>query len=73
MNSELVVGKKLWLWKNGNHYLAFDNPYPCYPNGDPLTLGEPIAVAFLRPSVDGSPGSGGSGIQYATGSGSTSK
>jgi len=51
-------GKKLWLWKHGDYYLAFDNPYPCYPGGDPLTLGEPIGVAFLRPSVEGIPGSG---------------
>jgi hypothetical protein len=42
---------KLWLWKNGDHYLAFDNAYPCQPDGDPMTLGEPAAIAFLRPSV----------------------
>ena len=45
---------KLWLWRNGDHYLAYDNPMPCYPDGgDPLVLGEPAAVAFLMPSTYG--------------------
>jgi hypothetical protein len=44
---------KLWLWKNGDHYLAFDNAYPCHPGGDPITLGEPSAIAFLHPSING--------------------
>jgi hypothetical protein len=48
-------GKKLWLWKNGDHYLAFDNAYPCYPGGDPMTLGEPAAIAFLHSSIDRTP------------------
>ena len=46
---------KLWLWRNGDHYLAYDNPMPCYPpdGGDPLVLGEPAAIAILMPSVPG--------------------
>lgn len=43
---------KLWLWKNGDHYWAFDNLYPCVSaDGDPLTLGEPVGYALLKPSV----------------------
>jgi hypothetical protein len=46
--------RKLWLWRNGDHFLAFDNPCPCYPGpGDPLTLGEPTAIAILTPSTPG--------------------
>lgn len=42
---------KLWLWKNGDHYLAYFHEYPCVsPGGDPLVLGEPAVVAYLRPS-----------------------
>ncbi len=44
---------KLWLWKNGDHYLAFDNPCPTYGGGDPMTLGEPVAIAILTPSTPG--------------------
>ena len=45
---------KLWLWKNGDHYLAFDNPMPCYPDGgDPLVAGEPVAIAVFMPSTCG--------------------
>jgi hypothetical protein len=44
---------KLWLWKNGDHFLAFDNPCPTYDGGDPMTLGEPIGVAILTPSTPG--------------------
>ncbi len=37
---------KIWLWRNFRggqpEYLAYDNPYPCHPNGDPMVLGEPI-------------------------------
>lgn len=45
--------KQLWLWRNGDHYLAFEHLYPCYsPGGDPMTLGEPAAVAFFRESYD---------------------
>ena len=41
----------LWLWKNGDHYLAFDNLYPCFTQGgDPMTLGEPAAKAIFRTS-----------------------
>ena len=43
---------KLWLWRNGDHFLAFDNPMPCYPDGgDPLVLGEAAAIAILTPST----------------------
>jgi hypothetical protein len=48
-------GKKLWLWKNGDHYYAFDNPFPCHPGGDPMTLGEPTTFAIFRTSVNGNP------------------
>jgi hypothetical protein len=48
--------QKLWLWKNGPHeFWAFDNPYPCDPNGDPITLGEPVGYAFVMQSVNGRP------------------
>jgi hypothetical protein len=39
---------KLWLWKNGDHYLAFDSECPTYDGGDPKTLGEPIGFALLE-------------------------
>lgn len=42
---------KLWLWKNGDHYLAFDNEYPCQPCGDPMVLGEPSATAIFEAST----------------------
>ena len=52
MNSDT----KLWLWKNGSHeFWAFDNPYPCHPNGDPITLGEPCGYALVKQSVNGRP------------------
>jgi hypothetical protein len=48
--------KKLWLWRNGPHeFWAFDNPYPCHPDGDPLTLGEPVGYAFFKESINGRP------------------
>lgn len=44
---------KLWLWKNGDHYLAFEHLYPCFtPGGDPMTLGEPAGHAILKHSFD---------------------
>ena len=44
--------QKVWLWKNGDHFLAYAHEYPCYPNGgDPLTIGEPVGVAILKPSA----------------------
>jgi hypothetical protein len=53
-------GERLWLWRNfvdgRPEYWAFDNAYPCYANGDPITLGEPCGYALLRPSTDGRPG-----------------
>lgn len=46
----------LWLWKNGQHeYWAFDNAYPRYDNGDPMTLGEPVGYALLKQSTNGRP------------------
>jgi hypothetical protein len=39
---------KLWIWKNGDHYLAFDSEYPIHSGGDPKTLGEPIGYALLE-------------------------
>lgn len=50
---ELAV--KIWLWKNGDHFWAFDNPYPCHHNGDPITFGEPFGYAYFRPSINGRP------------------
>jgi hypothetical protein len=48
--------KKLWLWRNGPHeFWAFDNPYPCHPDGDPITLGEPVGYALFKESVNGRP------------------
>lgn len=48
-----MSARKLWLWKAGDHFLAFDNEYPCYEGGgDPLTLGEPIGWAALQDSDD---------------------
>jgi hypothetical protein len=44
--------KKLWLWKNGDHFWAFDNEFPCYPDGDPMTLGEPVGYAILKESTE---------------------
>jgi hypothetical protein len=43
--------RKLWVWRNGDHLLAYDNEFPCYKGGgDPLTLGEPIGWAVLEDS-----------------------
>jgi hypothetical protein len=40
--------EKLWLWRNGNHYLAFNQEHPCVSlGGDPCTLGEPAAMAII--------------------------
>lgn len=51
--------RKLWLWKNfvngRPEFWAFDNPYPCHENGDPITLGEPVGYALLKESVSGRP------------------
>jgi hypothetical protein len=46
-------GTRLWLWRNGDHFLAFTHLYPCFsPGGDPMTLGEPAAWAEFRASHD---------------------
>jgi hypothetical protein len=51
-----MIEEKLWLWRNGPHeFWAFDNPYPCHPNGDPITLGEPIGYALFKESTNGRP------------------
>jgi hypothetical protein len=43
---------RLWLWRNGDHYLAYEHEYPCYSDGgDPLTLGEPVGYAIFKPSA----------------------
>jgi hypothetical protein len=48
-----MTDQKLWLWKNGDHYLAFEHEYPCYePGGDPMVFGEPSATAIFKPSFD---------------------
>ena len=50
---------KLWLWKNfvdgKPEYWAFDNPYPCHPSGDPITLGEPCGYAIFMESKNARP------------------
>lgn len=49
----VVHGTTLWLWKHGEHYLAFRHLYPCFtPGGDPQTLGEPVGWAEFRESHD---------------------
>lgn len=46
-----AIQRRLWLWKNGDHFWAFDNEYPCYDlGGDPKTLGEPIGWAIPKDS-----------------------
>ena len=52
-----MQGGKLWLWRNGpGRYWAFNNPYPCRPDGgDPLVLGEPVGVAEFLQSTNGNP------------------
>ncbi len=52
MNAEPDSEDVLWLWKNGDHMLAYRHLYPCYPGGDPMVLGEPVAKAYLRQSFD---------------------
>lgn len=48
--------QKLWLWRNGPYeFWAFDNPCPCHPNGDPITIGEPVGYAIVKSSVNGRP------------------
>jgi hypothetical protein len=47
------IPTKLWLWKNGDQFLAFAHEYPCFePGGDPMTLGEPAATAIFKTSFD---------------------
>ena len=45
---------KLWIWRNGDHFLAYAHEFPCLPCGDPCTIGQPAGYAILKPSVDGS-------------------
>jgi len=51
------MDNKLWLWKNfvdgRPEYWAFDNPFPCHPSGDPMTLGEPCGYAIFKASKQG--------------------
>jgi hypothetical protein len=48
----VVEDAQLWLWRNGDHYLAYEHEHPCYSDGgDPLTLGEPAGYAILKPSA----------------------
>lgn len=45
-----MLRRKVWIWKNGDHFVAYDNEYPCQsPGGDPLTLGEPVGWGWLLP------------------------
>lgn len=43
-------GVRLWLWRNGDEFVAYSHEIPCDENGDPLTLGEPAATAIFKPS-----------------------
>ncbi|WP_428414442.1 hypothetical protein [Methylibium sp.] len=44
-------GEQLWMWQNGDHFLAFRHLYPCFsPGGDPMTLGEPFGRAIFKHS-----------------------
>jgi hypothetical protein len=51
------MSKRFWLFRNYvdgvPQFLAFDNPYPCHPGGDPMTLGAPYGVAFFVESDTG--------------------
>jgi hypothetical protein len=55
----LSAREKLWLWKNfvdgRPEYWAFDNPYPCHPNGDPMVLGSPCGYALVKKSENHRP------------------
>lgn len=59
LKDEGLKPQRLWLWKNfvdgKPEYWAFDNPFPCYPNGDPMTLGEPCGWAQFWLSSNGRP------------------
>ena len=54
-----LTPERMWLWRNfvdgRSEYLAFDNPYPCHENGDPMTLGEPVGYAVVKASRNGRP------------------
>ena len=46
-------GESLWIWRNGDHYLAFRHLYPCVePGGDPMVLGNPVGRAVFKLSFD---------------------
>lgn len=47
----LRADRKLWLWRDGDHYIAFDCEFPTFENGDPQVLGEPAGSAILKPST----------------------
>jgi len=52
-NPDMDSDDVLWLWKDGEHFLAYRHLYPCYsPGGDPMTLGEPFGKAIFRHSHD---------------------
>lgn len=52
-STPLAPESKLWLWRNGDHFLAFEYLYPCFtPGGDPMTLGEPVGYAVFKRSFD---------------------
>jgi len=59
LSANTVAPERLWLWRNfvdgKPEYWAFDNPYPCEPCGDPMTLGEPCGWAILKQSENGRP------------------
>jgi hypothetical protein len=57
-DSAPAVEQRLWLWRNGDHFLAFEHLYPCFtPGGDPMTLGEPVGYAIVKRSFDRAAGS----------------
>lgn len=53
VEADFAEGKRVWIWKNGDHFVVYHHEYPCMsPGGDPLTLGEPVGWGWLLPSHD---------------------
>lgn len=48
--TDKTTERRLWLWRDGDRFLAYEHLYPVDENGEPLTLGEPVGYALLRPS-----------------------
>lgn len=39
--TDINTALRVWLWHDGDHWLAYDSEFPKLPNGDPATVGEP--------------------------------